>query len=796
MRATVLLPLALVFGIALPRSANGQSSNGGAALAVYGPNYRIPVAVAAQPDSGALVVTVDFRSGLPDVYAQRVDRRGRPTLAAGGVFVTAWDNAEGVLPIADGAGGIVLVKSEARGATGKDIIAYRVLADGSQPYGPTGLVICNATRDQSRPFLVPGPSGFFYVAWQDDRANLGGQFDLYAQKISVAGAAQWTANGVLVNTAAYRPWSYGISEVVPDLQGGLILNWTYNSYGGPERVQRLNASGALLWTATGVGFGDANYGAGSLTPDGLGGVWGAFTSWDGTYNRPYAYHLLSTGVAAFASGVQYYGAVSGGSVSTQLVRDGTGGCFAFVMPWYTGSTSNSAGIYRQQLSSSGTVLRGTSGEFFGSAIDMPRLFDTGTSVIYSVIEQPYLSSHSMLRVQRMNLDGTSMLAGSGTIVNRPEGTLGVVYPMVSLSTTGVIAVSWADARYSTPYTGTTYQGFGQALSATGAPLWDDAERPAIVSAKDAAADQGGRVRVTWTASIADHPAARAATGYRVWRALPDVALASFAAARPVGDGLFKLGNRTLLAHANSYWEMAGEQPAVTLPSYAMTVATMQDSMAGASADQSFMVEAYDDSAHHWFSDALVAHSVDNLAPSAIASATGQFAGGSTALYWSAVMDADLCCYEVFRGSSPGFVPSVANRVHSTTDQLWSDAYGSPAYYRIAAVDIHGNRGASALVMPTGVADVADGAPTRWALRAMWGVGAVELALDTPRADEGVVELFDVTGRRLWKAPYRLEAAGTLRFRPPTEQAARAGVLFARATSTSGHQLVARAVVLR
>lgn len=797
MRALSLLTLVVALGAVFAGPSAAQSTNAGAAIAIGSPSYRIPVGIAVQPDSGALVLTVDFRSGSPDIFAQRVDRHGRPTLAAGGVYVTAWDPNEAIFPIADGAGGLLVLKAETRGATGKDIVAYRVLANGTMPYGPSGLVVCNATRDQSRPFLIAGPSGFFYVAWQDDRANLGGQFDIYAQKVSLAGAVQWAVNGIPVNTAAYRPWSYGINEVAADGQGGLILTWTYNSYGGPMRAQRVSSAGALQWTATGVAFGDASYGASGIAPDGLGGVWGMYTAWDGTYNRPYAYHLLSTGAAAFAGGVQFSPSQYGGTISTSMIRDGTGGCFAFVQPWYSGSTSTTATIYRQQLSSTGTLLRGSGGEMFGASPESPRMFDAGSSIIYAVTEQAYPTARTMLRVQRLNLDGTAIFPGTGTIVNRPEGTLGVAYPFASLSATGVTAVSWGDGRYNTQYSGLSYQGFGQALSATGAPLWDDAERPTIVSAKDAAADQGGRVRVTWNASIADHPAARAAKGYRVWRALPDAAVASFSSARPSGDGIFHAGGRTLLALANSYWEMAGEQAASTLPSYALTVATLQDSMAGSPADQSFMVEAWDDSSHHWFSDARVAHSVDNLPPSAITSATGQYAGGSTSLAWSAVADADLCCYEVFRGTTPGFVPNDANRVHSTTDQLWTDASGPSAYYRIAAVDVHGNRGPSALVAPTGTAAVGDDAPTRWALRAASAAGAVELTLDAPQADDGRVELFDVTGRRLWESAWRTDAARALRFRAQPGDGLRAGVVYARVTSSAtGRQLVTRTVVLR
>ena len=98
--------------------------------------------------------------------------------------------------------------------------------------------------------------------------------------------------------------------------------------------------------------------------------------------------------------------------------------------------------------------------------------------------------------------------------------------------------------------------------------------------------------------------------------------------------------------------------------------------------------------------------------------------------------------------------------------------------------------------PTGTTAVGGDGPTRWALRAAGAAGAIELTLDAPQADDGRVELFDVTGRRLWEASWRTDAARALRFRAQPGEGLRAGVVYARVTCTSGRRLVTRAVVLR
>lgn len=794
-----LLGIAAIVLIA-PGLARSQVSNGGSIVAVYNAGLRIPFATVAQPDSGALVLFQDTRDGVADIYAQRLDRHGRPLLAPDGVLIWRLPPGEYLETwLLDGSGGVILVQTEQRGATGRDIVLKRVLGNGTQSYGPTGIVICNAARDQAHPRLAAGPAGFYYVGWSDDRPNLGiNEQDVYVQKVSLAGAPQWAANGILVNTATYRTDYNGISCMAADFQNGVIVGWYFNSGSRGTRMQRVNSAGAIQWAAAGVQFGPDNWGVSSFAADGTGGIWGTTTDWDGTYIRAYAHRLLANGTPAFAlPGILLHSPSYQSSYSLYPIRNGTGGCFIYGIDYYN-STSSTRPIFRQELSPTGTLLRGTDGEPFGDGAQLPAIFDAGTALLMANQEKVTIEGRVKLRLQRYAIDGTAFYPALGVVLGRNEPNLDILYAAMSMLPNGVIAAAWADGRYKSPLNTYNYQAFGQAITPAGTSLWDDSELPVIQAATDAAADQGGMVRVTWNASIADHPATNAATGYHVWRALPGSMVASLATVRPEGEGTFKVGDRTLMFRANVFWEQAGSQSAATLPSYALTVPTLQDSMAGAPGDQSFMVEAYDDSSHHWFSSTLNAHSVDNLAPAAITSAAGIYGSGATTLYWGGVSDADLCCYEVFRGTSPAFVPSDANRITSTDQVSFVDPYGTPAYYRIAARDIHGNRGASALVIPAGTLAADADAPRAWALHSRWNASGrtLELALDLPQSAEGRLDLFDVTGRRLWSAPYRVEAARSLQFRVAGGTELPAGVVFARATDTSGRALTSRAVVLR
>jgi len=51
---------------------------------------------------------------------------------------------------------------------------------------------------------------------------------------------------------------------------------------------------------------------------------------------------------------------------------------------------------------------------------------------------------------------------------------------------------------------------------------------------------------------------------------------------------------------------------------------------------------------------------------------------------------DVSAYRVYRGATASFVPSDANRVGSTTDTTFVDGNAAGYYYKLSAVDVHGN----------------------------------------------------------------------------------------------------------
>ena len=112
-----LLALSLVYASAAP--AFGEAQNGGAAVCVFSPGIRIPVIVVPQPDSGAFVMWADTRFNGIDLFAQRLDRHGKPLLAAGGVQVwSAPFGASLASAIPDGVGGAIFAWQDQRGSTG------------------------------------------------------------------------------------------------------------------------------------------------------------------------------------------------------------------------------------------------------------------------------------------------------------------------------------------------------------------------------------------------------------------------------------------------------------------------------------------------------------------------------------------------------------------------------------------------------------------------------------------------------------------------------------------------------
>jgi len=218
----------------------------------------------------------------------------------------------------------------------------------------------------------------------------------------------------------------------------------------------------------------------------------------------------------------------------------------------------------------------------------------------------------------------------------------------------------------------------------------------IAGVRDVPRDQGGRAYVTWNRHSADISGG-AITGYRVWRRIG----ASTAARTAPAAGVERRVTRT--AAGVVYWEAAASLPAQRFAAYGFTSDMPQDSMSGSNPYTAFFITATTSNIEVYYDTPVDSgYSVDNLPPLPPSQVNALYLTGQVKLSWQPNGEADLSGYVVHRGSSAFFVPSEGDRITTTGSTAFDDGAGTPSsYYKVAAIDVHGNVGAFVLVEPNG-----------------------------------------------------------------------------------------------
>ena len=105
-----------------------------------------------------------------------------------------------------------------------------------------GVTVCGAAAGQLFPAAVADGAGGVIVGWEDGR---NGANDVFAQRLSAAGAALWAADGRPVSTAAAD--QSGVSVATDGASGG-IFAWADSRNAGTGidvYAAHVNAAGAL-----------------------------------------------------------------------------------------------------------------------------------------------------------------------------------------------------------------------------------------------------------------------------------------------------------------------------------------------------------------------------------------------------------------------------------------------------------------------------------------------------------------------------------------------------------------------
>jgi hypothetical protein len=218
---------------------------------------------------GAIMTWRDYRTGDPDIYAQRVDASGNVPWTADGVAIcTDLDQQHEAQITSDGVGGAVITWRDTRGGV-SDIYVQRVDASGNVLWTADGIGICPAMGNEYGPQITPDGAGGAIITWRDSRSGVN---DIYVQRVDASGNVLWTADGVAICTATAHQYE---PQITWDGAGGAVMTWHDDRTGNTDiYVQRVDASGNVLWTADGVAICTAtgNQDDTQITSDGAGGA--------------------------------------------------------------------------------------------------------------------------------------------------------------------------------------------------------------------------------------------------------------------------------------------------------------------------------------------------------------------------------------------------------------------------------------------------------------------------------------------------------------------------------------------
>lgn len=279
-----------IFAQRVDRSGDPLWDESGVAVCTSGADHFEPHLV-SDGSGGAIVAWKDDRGATVKIYAQRVSGAGDVRWHPGGVALTdttVWQ--DWLRTCTDGAGGAMVFFQDARDLT-SHVYAQRLAPDGSRLWGVNGAAVCTASGGQQEPRPIPDGAGGAIVAWYDARA---GSADIYAQRVDASGAGLWTAAGIPLCTETtsdqYQP------RLVSDGAGGAIAvwrDWRNEVIRTDIYAQRIDASGSTHWTADGVPVCTAtrNQLGPAPVPDGRGGAIVAWTDERSAENDIYAQRL-------------------------------------------------------------------------------------------------------------------------------------------------------------------------------------------------------------------------------------------------------------------------------------------------------------------------------------------------------------------------------------------------------------------------------------------------------------------------------------------------------------------------
>lgn len=182
---------------------------------------QLNAVVCSDDSGGAYIVWQDKRSGSNDIYAQRLDVKGGSMWTANGLNICSANNNQ-LSPkiVQDGSGGAITLWIDQRASNANHIYGQRLDHTGSIQWSGNGIVVCGSSGNRESPNLLEDGEGGTFVVWSDTRS---GSFDVYIQKLNGNGSVSYSNNGILVSNASNDQTD---NTIASDGYGGLTVAWS------------------------------------------------------------------------------------------------------------------------------------------------------------------------------------------------------------------------------------------------------------------------------------------------------------------------------------------------------------------------------------------------------------------------------------------------------------------------------------------------------------------------------------------------------------------------------------------
>ena len=409
-------------------------------------NDQIATAIVSDGSGGAIIAWQDYRNGNYDIFAQRVNSSGAVQWTANGVSICTLDSSQQQPQlVSDGSGGAIIAWQDYRNGN-YDIFAQRVNSSGAAQWAANGAPICTAVFDQLDVEIISDGLGGAILTWEDNRSNVVDCPDIYAQRVDASGAALWTADGVSICNEASA--QHG-PRLVSDGSGGTFITW-YDQRAGDYDIytQRVASGGAVQWTTNGVAT--CTMATDQLKPDicsdGADGV--IITWYDYRATTDFNIYAQRQGpggaIVWVVDGVVMNNNVAYDQINPRIVSDGVGGAIIVWQDYVTGTTSD---VYAQRVAAAGAVQWTATGVIIctaaGDQTD-PRIVTDGTSGAFITWDDHRDTANYDIFAQRIAADASINWSAEGYPICAADGNQ-TNPAMASDGNLGAV-VAWQDYR--------------------------------------------------------------------------------------------------------------------------------------------------------------------------------------------------------------------------------------------------------------------------------------------------------------------------------------------------------------